>query len=688
MSLRELTVAPGTPFPLGATPVAGGVNFAVHAAPRNRVELVLCHPDGTTRSTVELTYRTGTVWHGLIDSSNAKIGDLYGYRVHGDFDPAQGLRANPAKFLIDPAARAVTGEPLMDEAIYDGPESHDLDSMAVMPRSRIVDPDFDWAGDQRPQIPWAQTVILETHVKGHTVSHTGVRPRFRGTYLGLAEPAVLEDLVRLGVTAVELLPVQAFTSEAFLRDKGLVNYWGYNPFAWSAPATQYAIEDAVLEFRRMVCALHARGIEVILDVVFNHTAEGNEWGPVLSLKGFDNAAYYWLPPDNRAHYENFTGCGNTARADTEAARRLLIDSLRWWVEAMHVDGFRFDLGPTVGRGVDGFRPDARFFADLQSALWARGVKWIAEPWDVGPGGYRLGGFPADWSEWNDRYRDTVRSYWMGENYVLGAFAERFAGSADIFQHTGRRPRASINFVTAHDGFTLADLVAYDSKHNEANLEGNRDGHSDNRSWNCGVEGPTEDARINELRRRQRRNLLATLLLSQGVPMLVAGDEFGRSQLGNNNAYCQDNAISWLDWSRREQEADEVTFVRRLLALRRRHPELCREVFLDGLRPGKTSADIQWRHPSGHDMRPVDWNDPHAHAICVVYSDLADGEAKLLLLFNAAEVVVDFELPPSPSGGWQLAADTADLGAERVRAGRRQVRPARSLAIYERLGRSG
>jgi glycogen operon protein len=684
MKPREISVAPGSPYPLGATPVPGGINFAVHAAPRNRVELVLCHPNGTTRSTVELTYRTGTIWHGLIDASNARIGDLYGYRVHGDYDPARGQRANPAKFLIDPAARAVTGEPLADDAIFDGPESHDLDSMAVMPRSRIVDPEFDWAGDQRPQTPWTQTVILETHVKGHTMRHPGVRPRYRGTYLGLAEPEVLDDLVRLGVTAVELLPVQAFTSETFLHDKGLVNYWGYNPFAWSAPAQQYAVEDAVLEFRRMVRALHTRGLEVILDVVFNHTAEGNEWGPVLSLKGFDNAAYYWLQPSNAAHYENFTGCGNTARADTDAARTLMIDCLRWWVESMHVDGFRFDLGPSVGRHHDGYKPDARFFTELKAAPWAAGVKWIAEPWDVGPGGYRLGGFPSDWSEWNDRYRDTIRSYWIGEHYVLGAFAERLSGSADIFKHTGRSPRASINFVTAHDGFTLADLVSYNAKHNEANLENNRDGHADNRSSNCGVEGPTEDPRVNALRRRQRRNLLATLLLSQGVPMLVAGDEFGRTQLGNNNAYCQDNPISWLNWTLRDREEDEVIFVRRLLAMRRRHPELCRDVFLDGARAGNTAVDIQWRHPFGHEMRPADWNDPHAHAICVVYSDLTDGAAKLVMLFNAADVVVDFEMPSSPNGGWQLVADTAEPAAEGLRAGRRQVRPARSLAIYERL----
>lgn len=664
--------------------MSGGVNFAVHAAPHNRVELVLCHADGTTRSTVELSYRTGDVWHGLVAAPFVHVGDLYGYRVHGEFDPTKGLRANPAKFLIDPAAREVTGEPTHDDSLYDGPESHDLDSMAVMPRARIVDPNFDWGDDRPPRTPWSETVILETHVKGHTKLHKGVRPRLRGTYLGLAEPAVIEDLVRLGVTAVELLPVQAFVSEAFLSDKGLVNYWGYNPFAWSAPASQYALEEPVAEFRTMVRALHARGIEVILDVVFNHTAEGNEWGPVLSLKGFDNDAYYRLDPTSPNRYENYTGCGNTARADTPAARALVLDALRWWVEAMHVDGFRFDLGPTVGRLDDGYTPHAEFFEAIAAAPWADGVKFIAEPWDVGPGGYRLGGFPAMWSEWNDRYRDTIRSYWLGEHYVLGAFAERISGSADVFRRPGRGPRASVNFVTAHDGFTLADLVSYNHKHNEPNLEHNRDGHSDNRSWNCGVEGPTDDLAINEIRRRQRRNYLATLLLSQGVPMLLAGDEFGRTQLGNNNAYCQDNAITWLDWSLRESEQDEVSFVRRILAFRRKHPELRRETFLEGKADdGGVSGDVHWLHPFGHEMRPADWNDPHAHAIGVMYSDLSDRSPKILLLFNAAEVAVDFKVHGPANMNWVLVADTADIAAQGLRLGSRHSRAPRSLAIYER-----
>jgi glycogen operon protein len=684
MDSRDIVIAPGSSAPLGATPVAGGVNFAVHAASGNRVELVLCHPDGSTRGTVELSYRTGTVWHGLVSAPHARIGDLYGYRVHGEFNPAGGMRANPAKFLLDPAARAVTREPLDVDALYDEPECHDLDSMVAMPRARVVDPNFDWGTDVSPRTAWTQTVILETHVKGHTMRHLGVPPRLRGTYLGLAEPAVIDDFVRLGITAVQLLPVQAFTSETFLQDKGLVNYWGYNPFAWSAPATQYAIDDPVREFRTMVRALHARGIEVILDVVFNHTAEGSEWGPVLSLKGFDNAAYYRLNPHNLEQYENYTGCGNTARADSDAALALIMDSLRWWVEFMHVDGFRFDLGPTLGRTQDGFRVDAPFFIALHSAPWAAGVKFIAEPWDVGPTGYRLGGFPPDWSEWNDRYRDTIRSYWIGDHYVLGAFAERLSGSADIFNYAGRGPRASINFVTAHDGFTLADLVAYDVKHNEANLEDNRDGHSDNRSWNCGLEGPTDDQSVLLMRRRQRRNLIATLLLSQGVPMLVAGDEFGRTQLGNNNAYCQDNAMSWIDWSLRNQEQEEVAFVRRLISFRRKHAELSRGKFLDGIHSSRAQADVHWRHPFGHDMGPADWNDPHAHAICVVYSNLVDGQPKVLLLFNAAEVPVDFKVPSLTIGEWHLVADTYDPSAQGRCPSLQQIRPAGSLAIYERV----
>jgi glycogen operon protein len=663
--------------------MVGGVNFAVHAAPECRVELILVDIDGSIRATVPLSYRTGSIWHGLLPSSVVRVGDHYGYRVHGEFNPARGLRANPAKFLIDPAARAVTGEPRHDEALYDGPDSHDLDSMAVMPRSIVVDPAFDWGDDQPPRRPWAQTIILETHVRGHTLRHTGVRERLRGTYLGLAEPVVIDDLVRLGVTAVELLPVQAFTSEAFLRDKGLVNYWGYNPFAWSAPAPQYALNNAVDEFRQMVRALHARGIEVILDVVFNHTAEGNEWGPVLSLKGFDNAGYYRLERDQPERYENYTGCGNTARADTDAGRDLVLDALRWWVESMHVDGFRFDLGPTVGRDDNGYSSHAAFFTALHAQPWAEGVKFIAEPWDVGPGGYRLGGFPEPWSEWNDRYRDTVRSFWAGERYVLGAFAERIAGSSDIFRHHDRTPQAGVNFVTAHDGFTLADLVSYNDKHNEANLEDNRDGHADNHSWNCGVEGPTADPSVLALRRQQRRNLLATVILSQGVPMWVAGDEFGRTQLGNNNAYCQDNAINWLDWSLRDRELDEVAFVRRLVGIRQRHPELRREVFLEAWRQGRQSGDVQWLHPAGHEMREADWNDPHAHALGVVYQDIDDDQPKLLLLFNASEVIVDFTVPLPSGGHWLLVADTADIAAEGRPAAVQHVRPPRSLAVYER-----
>ena len=668
---------------MGATPLSSGINFAVHAAPGTRVQLVLCHTDGSVRATVELQHRTGTVWHGLVEAPFARVGDLYGYRVLGDADPASGQRANPAKFLLDPAARAITGEPRVDEALYDGPESHGLDSMPCMPRCRIVGREFDWSGDRRPAVPWSQTVILETHVKGHTMRHPGVRPRLRGTYLGLTEPAVIEDLVRLGVTTVELLPVQAFMSEAFLQDKGLVNYWGYNPIAWSAPATQYAIEDPVQEFRTMVRALHAHGIEVVLDVVFNHTAEGNEWGPVLSLKGYDNAGYYRLEPGRPDRYENHTGCGNTVRADSEAGRELILDVLRWWVEEMHVDGFRFDLATTIGRTQGGFDPHADFFSRLREAPWAQDIKWIAEPWDVGPEGYRLGGFPPEWSEWNDRYRDTVRSYWIGEHYVLGAFAERLAGSADVFFRPQRAPRASVNLITAHDGFTLADLVSYNEKHNEANLEGNRDGHNENRSWNGGVEGPTEEADIVRLRRRQRRNLLATLLLSQGVPMLVAGDEFGRTQGGNNNAYCQDNALSWLDWSLRDREPEEVAFVRRLIAFRRKHPELRREHFLEEKGEGNAARQIEWWHPFGHEMRPADWHDPHAHALAVVYADLCNGKPKLLLLFNAAEIPVAFHVPPAGEGVWRLVADTHDLEAHGLRPDAIHQRPARSLAVYER-----
>ena len=658
-------IAPGRASPLGATPSPRGVNFAVHSSVAEAVELCLYARDGgAPRGRVRLPGRSGDVWHGFLPAPLAVAGDLYGYRVHGPYQPQRGLYCNPQKLLLDPSARALTGEPRAAPALYGAGEAAALDSAAAMPRCRIVDAAFDWGAERVPGTPWTDTVIYELHVKGFTARHPLVPERLRGTYLGLAEPAVVDWLRRLGVTAVELLPCQAFTTEAFLRERGLVNYWGYNPIGWSAPATQYALEDPVDEFRRMVRALHAAGIEVILDVVFNHTAEGDESGPTLSWRGLDNAAYYRLAGTEPRRYENWTGCGNTVDASHPASRALILDALRWWAEAMHVDGFRFDLAPVLGRDGERFHRDAPLFAELRADPSLSYLKLIAEPWDVGPGGYQLGQFPAGWAEWNDRYRDTLRSFWRGERHQLGALAERIAGSSDIFRHRGRRPAAGVNFITAHDGFTLADLVSYNERHNEANLEHNADGHSDNRSWNCGVEGPTAHAGVGELRRRQMRNLLATLLLSQGVPMLQAGDEFARSQRGNNNAYCQDNDISWLDWSLAERESELVDFVRRLLAFRRRRPELRRETFLKGWRRSGRSDDVRWLRPDGREMREPDWNDARAQALGVALAGAESADAAIVVLINGGAEPLEFRLPARGDGRpWRTVADTAAPAAQ-------------------------
>ncbi len=669
----------GQPSPLGAVPTGRGVNFAVHSSVAEAVELCLFdRASGAARGAVRLPARTGDVWHGHLPAPLAAAGDLYAYRVHGPYAPARGLRCNGQKLLIDPCARAITGEPRFERSLFDAAGALALDSADAMPRCRIVDAAFDWGDDRPPGTPWSDSVVYELHVKGFTARHPLVPERLRGTYLGLAEPAVVEWLAGLGVTAVELMPCQAFTSEGFLRERGLVNYWGYNPIAWSAPATQYAIAYPVDEFRRMVRALHGAGIEVILDVVYNHTAEGGEGGPTLSLKGFDNAAYYRLDAADPSRYENWTGCGNTIDAGHAASRELILDSLRWWAEAMHVDGFRFDLATVLGRDGAAFHRDAPLFAALRADPALAYLKLIAEPWDVGPGGYQLGQFPAGWAEWNDRYRDTMRAFWRGERHAVGAFAERFAGSSDIFRHRGRKPAASVNFITAHDGFTLADLVSYNDRHNEANLEQNRDGHSDNRSWNCGVEGPTTDAAIRELRQRQTRNFLATLILSQGVPMLQAGDECGRSQRGNNNAYCQDNELSWIDWSLAAADPSLADFVRRLLAFRRRRPELRRDTFLKGGRRTGRARDVGWLRPDGREMREADWDDPRTSALAIALAGAEQASIAILVLVNSGAESIEFRLPAAADGRrWTLVADTAgagpnaasEVGATRLVAGR-------------------
>ncbi len=667
----------GEPLPLGASITHEGVNFAVFASRAEAVELCVFDADGVTELyRLPLPAHTAAVWHGLLPAPLGRAGLVYGLRVHGAYEPARGLRHNPAKLLIDPYARALRGELVWHSALngFAGAETDDVpdttDSAPFVPKGVVVDSSFDWQGDHPPAVTWRDSVMYELHVKGFTQLHPEVPAEHRGTYLGMAHPAVIAYLKNLDVTAVELMPVQDFVSEAFLVNKGLNNYWGYNSLAWSAPARAYATAgstDPVAEFKTMVRALHAANIEVILDVVFNHTAEGSELGPTLSWRGLDNSAYYALQ-DNARWYVNRSGCGNTVAVHHPAMQQMVIDSLRYWVEEMHVDGFRFDLAPVLGRDAHHFRTDALFFQMLRQEPSLRYTKMIAEPWDIGIDGYQLGRFPPGWSEWNDLYRDTMRGFWRGNPGSLGAFAERFAGSSDLFRGAGRKPSAGVNFVSCHDGFTLQDLVSYNDKHNEANLEDNRDGHSHNLSWNCGAEGSTDDPQILRLRHQQVRNLLATLLCSQGIPLLCAGDEIGRSQQGNNNAYCQDNAINWIDWSLVQTNADLLLFVRQLIHLRRQAPGLRRDTFLKGARgPGHEHKDVSWRHPSGHELDAGEWHDGNARALGVLigqaFIDLhGEAQGHLFLLCNTSNDAIRFALPmPQRSVEWRLAFDTSVNG---------------------------
>ena len=688
---------PGSPEPLGASWTGEGVNFAVYSSGASRIELCLFDDRGERElARLALPERTENVWHGFLPAPAGVPGVVYGLRAHGPYDPLHGLRYNPNKLLLDPYARALAGRFEWNATLLGRSQESDdkLDPTDSAPhnyKARVIHGAFDWGDDRPPATPWRDTVIYEAHVKGFTKLHPKAPERERGMYLGLAHPEVIAHLKHLGVTSIELLPVQAFAPERFLVEKGLVNYWGYNPVAWFAPAPQYAIEDAVVEFKTMVKALHAAGLEVILDVVFNHTAEGNELGPTLSLRGLDNAAYYKLETGNLRHYVNRTGCGNTIAIGHAAVRSLVIDCMRYWVEEMHVDGFRFDLAAVLGRDDGRFRTDAGFFKAVAAEASLRYVKLIAEPWDIGPDGYHLGHFPAGWSEWNDLYRDTMRSFWRGNPGILGNFAERFAGSSDLFRASGRRPTANINYVACHDGFTLFDATAYEQKHNEANLEGNRDGHNHNLSWNCGAEGPTDDPQVNELRERQIRNLTATLLLSPGVPMLLAGDEFGLTQYGNNNAYCQDNEISWVNWELAERRSWLMAFVRQLLTLRKQAPGLRRDTFLKGARQvDREHKDVSWRHPLGHELTAADWHDAGARAIGVLighaFSDpYGTPNGHLLFLCNAGDDPVDFRLPEPRTGAvWQIVFDTArwranDLG-NRIDAGASCVVAAHSSVL--------
>jgi isoamylase len=663
------TLLPGSPEPLGATWTGEGVNFAVYSSGATSVEVCLFDASGEREiRRLALPERSDDVWHGFLPAPHGAPGLVYGLRAHGPYDPPHGLRYNGNKLLLDPYARSLVGKFTWHAALLGHGESDRPDIADSAPynyKARVIESTFDWGDDIAPSVPWRDSVIYELHVKGFTKLHPRVPEPERGTYLGLARPEVIAHLKQLGVTAVELLPVQAFITEKFVADRGLANYWGYNSLAWFAPAPEYAIDDAVAEFKTMVKALHAAGIEVILDVVFNHTAEGSETGPTLSLRGLDNTSYYWLESKSPAQYVNRSGTGNTLAFGHEATRALVIDCLRYWVEEMHVDGFRFDLAAVLGRDNGRFRTDAPFFKALAAEPSLRYVKLIAEPWDIGVEGYQLSHFPAGWAEWNDLYRDTMRGFWRGNPGILGNFAERFAGSSDLFRARGRRPTASINYVACHDGFTLYDTTAYNDKHNEANLEDNRDGHNHNLSWNCGVEGPTEDPAVIELRERQVRNLLATLLVSQGVPMLQAGDEFGRTQRGNNNAYCQDNETSWIDWNLAARRVWLTAFVRQLLTLRKHAPGLHRDTFLKGARQvDREHKDVSWRHPLGHEMNAGDWHDENARALGVLIGQaFADPHGTpnghLLFLCNTGDTPVDFRLPaPKTNAVWQVVFDTA------------------------------
>jgi isoamylase len=631
----------GLPRPLGATWTGNGVNFAIFSSRATRVEICIFDPaSGALQRRCELPARSGDVWHGCLASPLAGPESLYAFHIHGPNEPQNGLRFDARVELLDPYARALT--------------------MAPPLRCRVIDDRFDWGGDRPPAIPLRDSLIYELHVKGFTQLHPQVPAEWRGKYLGLTVEAVQRHLKRIGVTAVELLPVQAFLSEPFLRERGLTNYWGYNSLAWFAPAAEFASADPVTEFKTMVKSLHAAGIEVILDVVFNHTAEAGDIGPVLNFKGIDNPAYYRLLEDRR-QYDNVTGCGNTVNCQHPEVRSLIIDCLKYWAAEMHVDGFRFDLATVLARDDSGFNEQAAFFKAVRAEPSLERVKLIAEPWDIGWGGYQLGRFPAGWQEWNDRYRDTVRSFWRRDGGKLGELAERFAGSSDIFKHGGRKPTASINFITAHDGFTLNDLVSYNERHNEANRENNADGTGNNWSWNCGAEGPSDDPGVRVLRGRQMRNMLATLLLSQGVPMVQAGDEFARTQRGNNNAYCQDNELSWVDWRLCGENQELVQFVELLAAIRRQHPELRRETFLKGTASRTGVKDVTWLHARGGEMTQNDWQDGGLRSLGILFGNRNGAAHRLLFLVNAGDAPVQFQMPAaSDSLPWVCRFDTAHL----------------------------
>ncbi|WP_405793509.1 glycogen debranching protein GlgX [Streptomyces sp. NBC_01506] len=705
-----MQVWPGQTYPLGATYDGAGTNFAVYSEAAHRIELCLLHDDGS-ETAVELREADAFVRHAYLPG--IMPGQRYGFRVHGPYEPENGQRCNSAKLLLDPYARAISGSIDWNESVYGyhfgRPDSrNDMDSAPHTMTAVVVNPYFDWGDDRRPRTDYHRTVIYEAHVKGLTMLHPDLPEELRGTYAGLAHPAVIEHLTELGVTALEIMPVHQFVNDHRLVDAGLNNYWGYNTIGFFAPHNSYASwgdrGEQVLEFKQAVKALHEAGIEVILDVVYNHTAEGNHLGPTLSFRGLDNASYYRLGADNPRYYTDTTGTGNSLLMRSPHVLQLIMDSLRYWVEEMHVDGFRFDLAATLARQFHEVDRLSSFFDLVQQDPVVSQVKLIAEPWDVGEGGYQVGNFPPLWTEWNGKYRDTVRDLWRGEPRTLAEFASRLTGSSDLYQDDGRRPLASINFTTCHDGFTLHDLVAYNDKHNEANGEGNRDGESHNRSWNCGAEGETDDPQVLELRDRQVRNFIATLMLSQGVPMLSHGDEFGRTQSGNNNAYCQDNEVSWVHWPKKGDEKNKglLAFTQTMVWLRRDHPVFRRRRFFHG-RPVEGThdelSDISWFTPEGEEMIQGDWQATDAKAMTVFLNGQAISEPgprgerifddSFLLMFNASAETLEFAVPANHGSQWRVVVDTSRPegvppgDGPKVDAGERITMIGRSMTVLMR-----
>ena len=682
----------GRPYPLGATWDGRGVNFALFSAHATKVELCLFdHFSEKERERIELPEWTDEIWHGYLP--DARPGTIYSYRVYGPYEPKQGHRFNPNKLVLDPYAKAIEGQLTWNPAVFgytmesgDDTTFDTRDSAKYMPKARVIDPAFTWGADQPLRTPFDQSLIYEMHVRGFTKTHPRVPERLRGTFRGLLQPDVIRHIKSLGVTAVELMPIHMFINDDHLLRKGLTNYWGYNSLGFFAPDRRFAsvYDFAFSEFKEMVSHLHANGLEVILDVVYNHTAEGNEFGPTFSFKGIDNYSYYRLLQDDPRYYINDTGTGNTMNLSHPRVLQMVTDSLRYWVTEMHVDGFRFDLGTILAREDHGFDEGGGFLDSCRQDPVLSQVKLIAEPWDCGPGGYQVGRFPPGWAEWNDRYRDDIREFWVGGDHTLPNLAKRLTASAENFNYRGRKTWASVNFVTAHDGFTLNDLFSYNDKHNEANGEGNRDGHSHNRSWNCGVEGPTDDLDILELRERQKRNILTTLFASQGLPMLLAGDEFGRTQNGNNNAYCQDNPIGWVDWTllagadEAEKPGDALyAFTQRLAKLRQDYPILRRERFLTGHYNAELDVkDVTWLRPDGKEIQDSDWTDGNAHSIAVLLDGRAQptgikkrgSDTTLLLCFNAYHDVVRFKLiKMAGAGNWVRLLDTNQPAADETSA---------------------